>query len=240
METSELRRHLRNEYQRFRSLIPAEGRAGLRVPSCPGWSLDDLVQHLGEVYWHKVDCIRLNARPTEEPDLTGLTSVQVLEQGFARLEQTFEEFGPGAPAWTWFPPEQSVAFWIRRMAHESAVHRFDAELAVGTPTEIDAALAEDGLDEVLTTMLVTDLEPGEYQPGRPDIEIRVPGRSWFIHFEAEHLRISDQGRAATVVHGPASDLELWLYNRTAGEPLKFTGDLVGVGVLRDIMQIATQ
>lgn len=238
METTELRRHLGIEYGRFRSVLPADLTA--RVPSCPDWSLQDLVQHLGEVYWHKADCIRLNARPTAEPDLAGLTSVQVLDQGWARLNEILDQYPPDAPAWTWFEPDQSVAFWIRRMAHETAVHRFDAELAVHDPSAIDAELAEDGLDELLTAMLVTDIEPGQYEVGRPDVEIRVPGRSWFIHFEPGGLRVSGEGKAATVIQGPPSDLELWLYNRTAGEPLRFTGDLVGMGVLRDLMKIATQ
>lgn len=243
METSELRRHLGLEYERFRSVLPSTGLTDLRVPSCPEWSLDDLVQHLGEVYWHKVDCIRLNARPTVEPDLSGLTSVQVLEQGWARLNETFDEYPPQSPAWTWFEPDQSVAFWIRRMAHETAVHRFDAELSASKgqpPTGIDAELAEDGLDEVLTAMVVTDVEPGEYPEGHPDIELRVPGRSWFIHFEPEALRISDQGKPATVIHGAPSDLELWLYNRKGGDGLRFTGDLTGMGLMRELMVIATQ
>ncbi|GAB6901700.1 maleylpyruvate isomerase family mycothiol-dependent enzyme [Kineosporia succinea] len=241
METSALRRHLDLEYTRLRAVLPAhDDLTSISVPSCPGWSLADLVQHVGEVYLHKVDCIRLNTRPLQEPDLSGLDPVQVLERGFALLDDCFDKHPPHDPAWTWFPPEQNVAFWIRRMAHETAVHRFDAELAVHTPTEIEAGLAEDGIDEVLTAMLVTDIEPHEYTAGRAPIEVRVPGRSWFVNFEPESLRISTEGRAATTIHGPASDLELWLYNRTRGEKLKFTGDLMGVGVLRDLMTEATK
>jgi uncharacterized protein (TIGR03083 family) len=241
METPELRRHLDAEYARFRSLIPAAGDlTTIRVPSCPEWSLDDLVQHVGEVYLHKVDCVRLNARPTEEPDLTGLTSVQVLERGFGELSKTFDEHAPEDPAWTWFEPDQTVGFWIRRMAHETAVHRFDAELAVHSPTPIEDDLAEDGLDEVLATLLAADIEPAEYEIGRPDVEVRTPGRSWFVHFEKEGLRISDAGQATTVILGDPADLELWLYNRITGDHLSFTGDLVGMGVLKDLMTKATQ
>ena len=242
METSELRRHLGTEYSRLRSVLPADEASltGTRVPSCPGWSLDDLVRHVGEVYRHKADCVRLNARPSEEPDLTGLSSLQVLEQGWARLNEIFEQYPPDAPAWTWYEPDQSVAFWIRRMAHETAVHRFDAELAVGTPTEIEAGLAEDGIDEVLVAMLVSEIEPGDYPAGRPDVEVHAPSRSWFVHFEPGGLRVSDEGQAGTTVRGGASDLELWLYNRIAGEKLGYTGDLTGMGLLRDLMLKATQ
>ncbi|GLY33136.1 maleylpyruvate isomerase family mycothiol-dependent enzyme [Kineosporia sp. NBRC 101731] len=241
METSELRRHLDAEYARLRSVIPdAPDLTGITVPSCPEWSLADLVQHVGEVYLHKVDCIRLNARPTQEPDLAGLGPLDVLERGFALLNQTFDEHQPQDAAWTWFAPDQSVGFWIRRMAHETAVHRVDAELAVNDASEIGAELAEDGLDELLAVMLVADIEPHEYQIGRPDIELRSPTRSWFVHFEPGSLRVSDEGRAATVIQGPAPDLELWLYNRAAGANLKYTGDLMGVGVIKDLLTEATQ
>ncbi|GAA3619745.1 maleylpyruvate isomerase family mycothiol-dependent enzyme [Kineosporia mesophila] len=241
METSELRRHLETEYARLRSVIPdAEDLTGITVPSCPEWSFADLVRHVGEVYLHKVDCIRLNARPTQVPDRTGLSPLDVLERGFALLNQTFDEHQPQDPAWTWFAPDQSVGFWIRRMAHETTVHRVDAELAVNDASEIGAELAEDGLDELLAVMLVADIEPHEYRIGRPDIELRSPARSWFVHFEPESLRVSDEGRATTVIQGPASDLELWLYNRAAGANLKYTGDLMGVGVIKDLLTEATQ
>jgi len=241
METTELRRHLDAEYARFRSVLPKDkDLAAITVPSCPEWSLDDLVQHVGEVYLHKVDSIRLNARPTEEPDLSGLTSVEVLERGYATLSEVFDAHQPTDPAWTWFEPDQTVGFWIRRMAHETAVHRFDAELAVHSPSEIGADLAEDGVDEVLGTMLVGDIEPWEYEIGRPDIEVRTPGRSWFVHFEEKGLRVSEDGDARTVILGDAQDLLLWLYNRITGDHLTFKGDLVGMGVLKDLMTEATQ
>ncbi|MBT0772195.1 maleylpyruvate isomerase family mycothiol-dependent enzyme [Kineosporia sp. J2-2] len=241
MDTSQLRHHLNTEYARLRSVLPVDGDlAAIRVPSCPDWSLDDLVRHVGEVYFHKVDCIRLNARPTQEPDLSGLSSVQILERGFAAVSEVFDVRAPQDPAWTWFAPDQSVGFWIRRMAHETAIHRLDAELAVHDPSGIDAALAEDGLDEVLATMLVADIEPHEYEIGRPPVEVRTEHRSWFVHFEPEALRVSDRGEAATVIRGGAADLELWLYNRGSGDDLTFSGDLVGMGVLKDLMTEATQ
>lgn len=89
-------------------------------------------------------------------------------------------------------------------------------------------------------MLVSDIEPGDYPAGRPDLEVRTPSRSWFVHFEPGGLEVSADGRAGTTIRGGASDLELWLYNRIAGEKLSYTGDLTGMGLLRDLMLKATQ
>ena len=62
------------------------------------------------------------------------------------------------PAWSWWEPDQTVGFWYRRMALETVVHRVDVETQFGPPSAIDAALAVDGIDEVLTLMLAGDDE----------------------------------------------------------------------------------
>ncbi|MEV4070236.1 maleylpyruvate isomerase N-terminal domain-containing protein [Nonomuraea fuscirosea] len=61
---------------------------------------------------------------------------------------------PEEQALTWYDPDQTVGFWARRMALETAVHRVDAELAAGEPImPIPADLAVDGIDEILVTFL---------------------------------------------------------------------------------------
>ena len=59
--------------------------------------------------------------------------------------------------WSW-SAQKDVGFIQRRMAQESAVHRWDAELAVGAPNPIDADLAVDGVDEFLTLFLPAEEE----------------------------------------------------------------------------------
>ena len=61
------------------------------------------------------------------------------------LRAEFRAREPGAPAPTWFGPDQTVGFWIRRMAQETVIHRIDAELAAGLPvTPVPGDLAADG------------------------------------------------------------------------------------------------
>ena len=63
---------------------------------------------------------------------------------------------PGDHAATWWPPDQTVGFWLRRMAHETSIHRRDVESAVGAETPVAPDLAVDGIDEVLALMLAGD------------------------------------------------------------------------------------
>jgi hypothetical protein len=46
-----------------------------------------------------------------------------------------------------------AAFWFRRMAHETAVHRWDAQLAVRLPEPLESKLAADTVAEALDTFL---------------------------------------------------------------------------------------
>ncbi|MEV4286740.1 maleylpyruvate isomerase N-terminal domain-containing protein [Nonomuraea bangladeshensis] len=77
-----------------------------------------------------------------------------LDRSYAGLRAEFAAREPGEATLTWYDPDQTVGFWIRRMALETVVHRIDAELAAGTPvTPVPDDLAADGVDEILTVML---------------------------------------------------------------------------------------
>jgi len=62
---------------------------------------------------------------------------------------------PAVRCWTFLPAPSPLAFWARRQAHETAIHRADAQLAAaaaGSGADLDpfpAGLAADGVDELL-------------------------------------------------------------------------------------------
>jgi uncharacterized protein (TIGR03083 family) len=58
---------------------------------------------------------------------------------------------PEARVWAW-GPDKHVRFWSRRMVHETAVHRVDAELALGIEPLVDPAVAVDGVEELLENL----------------------------------------------------------------------------------------
>src|SRR6201999_3325814 len=103
----------------------------------------------GEVYLHKTECMRQQSFPRPwPPDLSGEDSLHLLDRSYEELTAQFAARDPRSPAATWYEPEQTVGFWIRRMAQETVMHRIDAELAVdGTVSAIPEELAVDGIDE---------------------------------------------------------------------------------------------
>jgi uncharacterized protein (TIGR03083 family) len=122
------------------------------VPTCPDWSLADLVLHLGEVHLWAAHAI-VNGTPdgnrTYDGEPAGLVDWY---RGTAHdLVDVLASRAPEEPAWT-FGPDKVTAFWRRRQVHETVVHGYDALAAVGRPADwaIDPALAWDGVDEVAT------------------------------------------------------------------------------------------
>ena len=127
------------------------------VPSCPGWTAIDLAWHIGEVheFWGTIVADRLDApdgyvqspRPETFDD-----TVTFAESTAAVLLDALQSTDPATPVWTW-GSDRTAGFVLRRMAHETAVHRLDAERAAGREHTIDADLASDGVDEFLFEFL---------------------------------------------------------------------------------------
>ncbi|NLU67968.1 maleylpyruvate isomerase family mycothiol-dependent enzyme [Streptomyces sp. HNM0574] len=127
------------------------------VPTCPDWTLRELAVHLGGAHRWAAEIVRRRAQgpvPDEEvpgrhgPPEGGAGVDAWLAEGAGLLAQTLRASGPEAEVWSYFPNGRA-AFYGRRMAHETAVHRADACLAVGVPYTVDAALALDTVDEWL-------------------------------------------------------------------------------------------
>src|SRR5262249_19609333 len=126
-----------------------------QVPNCPEWTVDDLVRHVAMVYLHKIECMRQMRNPQPwPPDTSGEPALDLLDRCYTELRAEFDARGPEAPAHPWYLPEQRVGFWYGRMAHETVIHRVDAEQALGEPlAPIPDDLAVDGIDEVLVRFL---------------------------------------------------------------------------------------
>ena len=129
----------------------AERDLATRVPSCPEWTMADLLRHTSQVHRNRTVLARLGdtkyPRGLEaEPGPDNVDDlVEWYRAGLDELIVALKEVGPDAPTWTW-TGENKVAFWIRRMAQETTVHRWDAQNAIGDPEPIEAGLASDGVD----------------------------------------------------------------------------------------------
>ncbi|HET8614648.1 MAG TPA: maleylpyruvate isomerase N-terminal domain-containing protein [Actinomycetales bacterium] len=204
------------------------------VPTCPGWTARDVVDHTGEVYAHKVAAMRLGRRPQEGEWPWAPDDDSVFGWFSDRLAELLHELGsrdPASPAWTWFDEDQTVGFWARRMAHETAIHRVDAELAAGrSPTAHDEVLAVDGVDELVGTFLASDdvLESEARDTGSCGTVLVDAGvRCWLLDLPDGGTDVTVPARAVesdAQVAGSATDLYRALWNRPTDGAVRRGGD----------------
>jgi uncharacterized protein (TIGR03083 family) len=130
----------------------ASGDLDAPVPTCPEWTLADLVRHLGWVHRWAAHAVTDGTPDGNEPYAGDPAGLVDWYRGAARhLVDVLAERDAEAPAWT-FGPDKVAGFWRRRQVHETLVHEYDALAAVGREADwsTDPALAWDGVDEVAT------------------------------------------------------------------------------------------
>lgn len=216
-------------------LADAAERAGLDalVPPCPPWQVRDLLRHTGYIHrWatrHLTECPDhvLDGPPEEEILRGGAPDPELLgwfRAGHAALVETLIATDPALECGTFMPAPSSLAFWARRQAHETAMHRADAESASGVVPEYAPGFAADGIDELITGFgRRRKYQPSAYQPsadggGRLRVVAADTGDAWSIAASEGRLHPRrDTGDAAEdagcTVQGPASGVYLYLWNR---------------------------
>jgi len=224
-------------------LVSVAGEASeAPIPSCPGWMMRDLVTHVARVYEHKIACTELGHEPDPWPPAwpADRDDVVWLADAHARLLAMFGAHVAGDPSATWWPPDQTVGFWARRMAHETAVHRVDAELAVGRATPVDGQLALDGIDELLTIMLAGDWSEAPDASTGQRVAVETGGRRWVITLQPSAVTITGGAdEADATIEGDPSDVLLWLWGRAADDSVTRTSDELAA-LLRARLTLATQ
>lgn len=153
METAE---HIRALDKEGRLLAAAARKAGTdaEVPTCPDWRVRDLVRHMGGVHrWATAFVAEGHTSPRpfgSDPDLDSEALLTWFEEGHRRLVDTLRAAPADVECWSFLPAPSPLAFWARRQAHETAVHRADAESALGgAPGDPAGDFAVDGIDELL-------------------------------------------------------------------------------------------
>ena len=242
------------------ALVVAAARRGLEpeVPCCEGWTIRDLVGHLGEVQRQKELIVRerLSNAPEENIEIPDSGLIEWFEEGAAMLFDTLAAAEPSTPVWTWHEPDQTVGFWYRRMAQEALIHRVDAEQSFGEVSPIDENLAGDGVDEIISVMLTGLPDWASFDGTGQSICLSIPGRSWSL----EEGRFSGTSPAtgntyedllafesaeprpdiATSISGDAAAMDLWLWGRGPLEDLSVEGKPELAETLRQAAKEATQ
>jgi uncharacterized protein (TIGR03083 family) len=239
--------HLNADYQLLAAAIPG---APVDVPSCPGWTTDDLAKHMAHVYLGQAFVVETGSQAENKEHLAPYPRtedcLEFMGWGFEAITKALDINRPERPTWSWHHSDFSVDFWFRRMAHETVIHRIDAELAVGAVTPIDEALALDGVDEVLDFLPLT----GSW-PEVPNIDFGIVSivasttngsKVWDLKFTNEAATVStvaeSNGAAHLVISGDAEAMDLYLWGRIdSSDPrISITGE--GEETFKQLMQVA--
>jgi uncharacterized protein (TIGR03083 family) len=251
MESKRLLECLDADYRRLRAVV-GEADLTVMVPSCPEWTVEDLARHVGAVYLHKVECMRLGTHPADwpPPGLNDEDALSLLDRAYPALTAEFAARTPESHAFTWYEPDQTVGFWIRRMAQETVIHRVDAELGAGVePAPIPSDLAHDGVEEFLVAFVAYGAAawPDEYSTvlaesdGRA-VRLSTPDASWLVRPTVAGIEVAhgDADTAAATVHGDPADLLLWVWGRVGDDRVTIAGDSAVVTHLRQVFATGAQ
>ena len=195
------------------------------IPTCPGWDVDALLRHLGGIHrWAAMfvrDARSTPVSPNAEPiqamraEPAAWELVAWFRAGHAALLDALRSAPADLECWSFLPAPSPLAFWARRQAHETAVHRADLQLAAEALEPYPPVFAADGVDELLCGWL--DGSKGRLHFDRSAavaVHAADVDQHWHVRFEADGAAASrGRGSADCQLRGPAGDLYLLLWNR---------------------------
>lgn len=201
------------------------------VPSCPGWNVSDLILHCasGDSWARTIIERKTTERvPIELPEdpPTGEALVPWYLAGAHGLIAALEKTDPSTSVWTFSPADRTAQFWYRRRAHETAIHRVDAQLAAERgPAPIDAPLASDGIDEFLTFFVP---RWGKQAVGAGEtlhFHCTDVGGEWFLRGTDDDVTVTrEHAKGDVAARGAASDLMLLVWGRVPASHVEVLGD----------------
>jgi uncharacterized protein (TIGR03083 family) len=224
----------------------AAEQAGLTapVPPCPGWQVRDLVRHQAYVHgWaarHVRDQLPELIDEADEAAILGggppdAELIAAYRAGHAALVAALREADPCVTCATFMAAPSPLAFWARRQAHETAIHRFDAQAATtagapGPAAAFEPAFAADGVDE-----LIMGFAARRRYRMRGDAECTLTVRAadtrgcWQARLRDGGTEVrrgegeaGAAGRAHCVLEGPVSGLYAFLWNRSDSDKAGIT------------------
>jgi uncharacterized protein (TIGR03083 family) len=199
------------------------------IASCGSWVGTDLLWHMIEVHYSWKFIVKTHLMnpadyvPRSKPDDKDLLTEY--RTGLDELIIVLSSLDPARSCWTW-AGVQDVAWVIRRMAHETAVHAWDAHCAAGNTAEIDAELASDGIDEYVHVMVMNDIREGQGPlGGSVHIHCTDVDGEWLIVPTAtsDVVVTREHSKGDCAIRGSASSLLLGLWRRVPMSSLEVIG-----------------
>jgi uncharacterized protein (TIGR03083 family) len=229
METSTLLDRVDRD-GRWLTAIGAD-RLDVPVPSCPAWNVGQLLGHLGWVYrWVAATLLADPADPPHPRTIERAPAGAEVVGWFAgALQDVLDALDHTEPdrVYSTFIGPQPARWWIRRMAHETTIHRWDAQNALGPTDPIDPALAVDGIDEALDTYVVRRFDLAAFGAEGETLHLHATDTEgeWMLTMAPVGLTWSHgHGKGDAAVRGRAEDLLLFLMGRRSADGLEVFGD----------------
>ncbi len=253
-------RHLERYSEQFLELARLAQLDRLVVPSCPGWTVADLVHHLAEVQhsWASIVAGRLDdpggveekARPAD----SGL--VDSFDASRRSLLNALTHAAPDDRCWSWSETGGTVGWVARRQHHESAIHLADLELAMDRRPQLHHETAVDGILEMIDVMLgdfpgwmtyepkwLVEIDVEEFDTATLLTVGLLTGTgpdSGTLYVDLPGARRAEYGLPDANVNGPAEAMDLWLWGRGPVDDLTVSGEPEAVEALRLAIADGTQ
>ena len=217
-----------------------QGSLEVQIDTCPGWNMRDLVRHLSEIHlWAAARVARRTSKlfpddiseHTESwpglavfwPDDNDL--IEWYLETNANLVRALESASPTDDIPTFLPAPSPLAMWARRQAHETAVHRFDAQNATGAGSGFASAFASDGIDEMVSGFAPRANEFPTTTIRTMVVHAEDTDDRWHLTFTPDGITtVRGGGPADVTLTGDASDLYLVLWNRPKDSMIAVEGD----------------
>ncbi len=230
------------------------------VPSCPGWSVADLVHHLAEVqhFWGSIVEGRLDdpggvearERPTDD------SVVALFDDARELLDNALENATGQDRCWSWSDAGGTVGWVARRQHHEAAIHLVDLQLTNGRQPQLLRDTAVDGISEMIDVMLgdfpawmsyepqwLVEIDVDEFDVATLMTVGLLSGtgpESGTVYLDLPGARRAEYGLPDAIVSGPAEAMDLWLWGRGPVDDLAVTGEGEAVEALRLAIADGTQ
>lgn len=231
LEPADYRHLIDVEAERLAAIEPDS--LGIPIPHIEGWTVHSIVGHTGWILRYVTRC--LEAEPDAAPSRSAVGEPPVgpavldwYAEAVDAVELALDGADPDAVRSTWTGP-QPVRWWLRRLSHELAMHRWDTQAATGRAEPIDGAQARDGIDEVLDVFVPNRLHFDALGGAGETIHLHATDGDdgeWLLELLADEVRCVHRHAIGDVAaEGTASDLMLLLWSRVEPEHLAVSGDV---------------
>jgi uncharacterized protein (TIGR03083 family) len=204
---------------------------GRDVPSCPGWTVADLLGHVTHV--HRWATKAIVSHSTDRPPFgteelpAGPALPAFFREGADALVAALHAADFDEVVFTWAGP-RPLRWWLRRQAHETAVHAWDGGHAIGHPRPIEASVAVDGIDEYFDEFVPLRFKTAVFAGNGETMHLHatdVDGE-WLVRFDPDQVVMTrEHGKGDVAVRGTASELLLLLWNRSGYDTLTTFGEV---------------